>query len=102
MKSNEPKIKLCLEGQYLGVMRAIVAEFKECGKVGKILLSADKEKKNLKINEEEFICLYRGIVNAINGNRYPNKSGNEYKALLDLREFLEGEHFNQRGRGISL
>ena len=102
MKNNESKIKLCIDGEFLGTMRAIAAEFKECGKLEKILLSANKEQKNLKINDADFICMYRGVLNAINSNRYPNKSGNEYTTLLSLKEFLESEHFKQRDHEISL
>ena len=56
MNSTKPRIKLTLEGDLLQVFRAVVSEFSECGKVEKVLLGANGDKKNIKLNEVDFLC----------------------------------------------
>jgi hypothetical protein len=97
MKSNVPKIKVTIAGDMLQAMRAVLGEFDQCGKVSKILMSTNSEKKNMKMTDEVFLCVYVGIINALNSHHYPNKSGNEYRCLVKLKEFLEDEHVKQRG-----
>lgn len=102
MESNKPKIKLTIDGNHLQVLRAISSEFIDCGKVADILLSAHAEKKNLKLNDNDFICVYKGILNALNSNRYPNKKGNEYNTVKELKGLFEKLHVKQRHNEIRL
>lgn len=103
MEGNKPKIKFTVEGIYLQVLRSLSSDFKDCGKAGDILLSAHSEKKNLKLNDHEFICVYKGLLKALNNDkRYPKKSGNEYNTVMELKRTFEQLHIEQRGYEIRL
>lgn len=103
MEDNKPKIKFTVEGVYLQVLCGLCAEFEGCGKVSDILLSVHSEKKNLKLNDPDFICIYKGLLKALNSKtRYPNKMGNEYKTVMELKNIFERLHFEQRGNEIRL
>jgi hypothetical protein len=97
-----PRIQLNIEGRQLQAFVAISAEFRECGKAGTLGLSINKkEQKKLKFNNVDFLCVYKAIIRSLNGDRYPNKSGNEYIALCNLKEYFETECINQRGMEIT-
>lgn len=98
MKTNTPKIKISVKGTMLDAFRAISAEFNNCGKLADIFISIQTQNKTLKINDEDFYCLYKGIINALNNkNRYRNKTSNEYNEVLRIKIFLEEGFFYSAG-----
>ena len=101
MKQTIPRIKLSLEGKELQAFYAISADFKDCGRAGKIdVVMNDKEQKNFKFNDEEFLCVYSAICRSLGSSRYPTKSGNEYIALCNIKEYFQGEYYAQRNKRI--
>jgi len=97
-----PRIQLNIESHQLQAFIAISSEFRECGKAGTIGLSTNsKQQKKFRFNSTDFLCVYKAIMRSLNGNRYPNKSGNEYIALCNLKNYFEAECINQRGIEIS-
>jgi hypothetical protein len=98
MKTNTPKIKISVKGTMLDAFRAISGEFDNCEKLADILTSIQAQKKTLKINDEDFDCLYKGVLTALdNKTRYPNKTSNEYNEVLRIKSFLEESFSLQRG-----
>lgn len=103
INKNLPRIKLKIEGKMLYAFYAISYEFKECGKMGGFFQTINhKEEKNFKLNDSDFLCVYKGINRALNGHRYPNKSGGEYMNLSKLKLYFEDEHINQRNCKIPI
>jgi hypothetical protein len=102
MGNNTPKIMFTVYGVHLQALRGICAEFDSCGKVRDILISSHSDKKNLKLNDSDFICVYNGILKALKSNRYLNKKGNEYNAVMELKEMFEQLHIEQRGNELRL
>ncbi len=102
MANTKSKIKIMFEGELLQAMRAVVSEFEQCGKVSGILLGAYGENKKIKLTDSDFVCVYNGVLNALNSHRYPSKKSNEYMAILKLKILLENEHFIQRGCEVHL
>ena len=101
MNNSKPRIKVIIKGRQLLAFLAISQEFDECGKVSNISqVSNLKEEKQFKFNETDFTCVYNGIVRALNGPRYPSKTGNEYQALCRLKEYFESEYKEQRNDEI--
>ena len=97
MSNSKPRIKVIIKGRQLLAFLAIAQEFDDCGKIGNISQVPNlKEEKQFKFNETDFICVYKGIVKALNGHRYPSKTGNEYQALNSLKEYFESEYKKQR------
>ncbi len=90
------------EGELLQAMRAIVSEFVQCGKVSGILLGAYAENKKIKLTDADFICVYNGVLNALNSHRYPSKKSNEYMSILKIKMLLENEYLIQRGCEVHL
>ena len=98
MNINTPKIKLTLKGTVLNTFRAISAVFQDCGKIESIILSTHIENKKLKINDQDFYCLYKNIIRAQDNHlRYPNKTGKEYENIVEIQVYLENSYYSQRG-----
>lgn len=101
MNKSIPRIKLNISGGMLRVLYAIARDFAHCGKIGAIGLTPNvKEEQNFKLNNKDFKCVYNVILQNINGPRYPNKSGKEYEALLELKKYFELECIKQRNHEI--
>ena len=93
-----PRIKIRLEGVMLNAFLAISAEFEECKKLENLDYIPNRaEIKNFKFNDDDLNCVYAGILRALNGSRYPTKSGKEYLALVAVQELIESEYEKQRG-----
>jgi hypothetical protein len=99
---NKPRIKFSFEGSLLQALISISFEFENCGKVGDILYSTSGSKKSFKLNDNDFICVYKGLLRAIESHRYPNKSGKEYNSVKELIKIFEQLHLEQRYTEIRL
>ena len=81
----------------LSAFLAISAEFVNCKKFSNLNTIPNRaEIKNFKLNDNDFSCVYGGILKALEGPRYPTKAGKEYTSLVKLLELLEAEHLAQR------
>ena len=96
-----PKIKLLIEGDNLQAFYAIASYYNQCGKASRIGLTPNKSlKQNFKFNDADFLCVYKSIIVALNGVRYPNKKSKEYCCLLQIKVYFEREYMSQRGLNI--
>jgi hypothetical protein len=100
--SHISKIKFTLEGDLLQAFIAISYEFEDCGKLEEMLLSTSSPKKNFKLNDSDFLCVYKGMLKALAGERYPNKSGNEFNAVKELVNMFDNLHLIQRCSEIKI
>ncbi len=80
-------------------------EFEECAGLTNSLFKLNTfylEEHKFTLTENSFICMYKGILNALNGVRYPTKSGKEYTSLLRVKETMEKEYQRQTSKVLSL
>ncbi|WP_045858846.1 hypothetical protein [Teredinibacter purpureus] len=105
MPKKLSKLVLKFSGDNLYALVGNAGEFDECSGLCEQLLkfgSINFGEPKIHLTEHGFICMYQGVIRALNGPRYPNKLSQEYQSMLSVKEIMEHEYERQRGKSISL
>ncbi len=93
------KLVLRLSGGPLMAMRGNSGYFHECAGLDRDLLKGRHE-CTCHLTEKGFRQVYAIVNEVIAGVRYPNKSGPEYQAMLEVRQILEAEFLRQTNQSL--
>jgi len=103
MAKPKTKLVLRLEGAELAATIANAGYFTDCDGLDNILLPfrSKPDWRKLALTESNYFCMYQGVLSALDGVKYPGKSGHEYESLLRVKELMETEFERQRGEALA-
>ncbi len=105
MSTKRQKLVLYVRKGEIDALIGNAHEFDQCDGLAESLsrlssLYLDEHKFTL--TQPNYICMYAGVLNALNGIRYPTKSGTEYSSLIEIKRKLESEYKRQTKNELCL
>ncbi len=105
MSKKQQKLVLHIKKGEIEALIGNAHEFDQCDGLSESLLklrSTYLDEHKFTLTKPNYICMYAGVLSALNGIRYPTMTGNEYKSLLEIRKRLETEYKRQTQNELCL